>query len=877
MSDSSQKAVPSGVFCRVTAALSRAIVLLSLWASAVAGELPVNTWTQVSEEKTGGTIGAIVYVPEHKGMLLYGYPSQGAASEVDLYVMAKQAWEGQIPAGAHLGRGVCYTVWKNGRPMLPTPNRVYWLAGQACYVPTVKKALYFAGGATFYFNPAAKQWEDLKIPVDQAPPDVMLGALAWDPVKNRVILFGGGYIGAYKSPGTDNSTVPPPLGKPWTPQMWTPAERRGTWAFDPEKTTWKRIVTGSEPFRDLPAKCMALDERNTDLMASIRGLALEYGDLFAAKKPAELASLAGKLSADAATLAKELAAGAGVTDAYEAGQCKAAAAELDKAKVDLDAAAAQLKTEDGWAALRAAEKARGEIIEAAEAVAASPLPRYYGSLVTDTKNNVLVLFGGHGGTMRLGDTWIFDLAKEQWRTSKSAAHPPLNEAPAMAFDPGSGRVLLRGDKESWLFDAARDEWKTVKLGGADKMFYRWTSLACDPTEKALVALTVNYDAFGPCARRVAMLKLDASAAMAPATPGGPVWKWMNDKYDVCWSNLPASQAEYKSRVAARKKFLDDRPANTWTKCPTTYSAQSRSYGSFCFDWDRGQVDYWGGGHSAYMGNEFSQYDVKSGLWMESWAPDLPAWPFGSPDGPGWTPSMYHRQASSHGYHHYVYWSDLKKVVFYGAGPIYDPDRMRWTDLSLTRNGKGSDGISVDMAGTPGLFRVSAQYYRGGPFGVWKGDAKAMTLTRLEGSDPGFGGNDRMKAVFDSKRHRILWFGVQSGTNKVCNELWAFPLDKGKWERLTPAMEPADAVAPGMSAWGNSYSAQHDVMVILPGNANQATWVYDCGKNVLRKAMPGPKTGSSGLVYDAAHDAFIATEETGGGVGPVNLWFMRYKP
>jgi hypothetical protein len=174
--------------------------------------------------------------------------------------------------------------------------------------------------------------------------------------------------------------------------------------------------------------------------------------------------------------------------------------------------------------------------------------------------------------------------------------------------------------------------------------------------------------------------------------------------------------------------------------------------------------------------------------------------------------------------------------------------------------------------------ASATYYYGGPFGVSQADLGKMTIARLAGSDPVFGSNDRAKPVFDTKRKRILWFGVQSGGNKACNELWAFPMDKGKWEKLAPKVEPDGAQVPGMGAWGNCYSEKHDVMVILPGPNNAGTWVYDCDKNVLKRSGDAPKTrqGTCGVIYNPKQDAFIAVEEGGYGTGPISLHFMRYK-
>jgi hypothetical protein len=82
----------------------------------------------------------------------------------------------------------------------------------------------------------------------------------------------------------------------------------------------------------------------------------------------------------------------------------------------------------------------------------------------------------------------------------------------------------------------------------------------------------------------------------------------------------------------------------------------------------------------------------------------------------------------------------------------------------------------------------------------------------------------------------------------------------------------------MGAWGNCYSQQHDVLMILPGGKGDGTWVYDCGSNVMKKLGDAPKTrqGTCALVFAPKHDVFIAVETGSYGTGPVSLHYLRYK-
>jgi hypothetical protein len=277
-----------------------------------------------------------------------------------------------------------------------------------------------------------------------------------------------------------------------------------------------------------------------------------------------------------------------------------------------------------------------------------------------------------------------------------------------------------------------------------------------------------------------------------------------------------------------------------------------------------------------MGNEWSQYDAKSNLWMESWNPEFPVHPHGSPDGEGWHPSFYHEKGTHHGYHHYAYSAGLKKIAF-GGSLLYDPDRMRYAPERIAKQlenpGQGS-GIMVEMNGAPETLLVSAQHWYGGPFGVWQADSKAMTLSRIAKSDTPFGANDRFKSTFDAKRRRVLCYGAANSKEQggKCNALWAFSLEGGKWEKLEPKVEPEGAEAPAIDAWNYCYSSKHDCLLIV----NKAgTWTYDCEKNLLRKLeCPSIETGA-GVVYSPKQELFYLLD--GNGYRMQQVWVFRYKP
>ena len=100
---------------------------------------------------------------------------------------------------------------------------------------------------------------------------------------------------------------------------------------------------------------------------------------------------------------------------------------------------------------------------------ASPAPppaRYGASMVYDAANRQIVLFGGQGSGLVLGDTWTWD--KRGWHDVTAESGPPARRDAAMVYDAASHKVLLFGGASSssqvlgdtWTWDGKR--WTEVK-------------------------------------------------------------------------------------------------------------------------------------------------------------------------------------------------------------------------------------------------------------------------------------------------------------------------------------------------------------------------------------------------------------------------------
>lgn len=870
------------------------------WIAAVAAgaDIPANTWITVDDAPGGGTTAGLVYLPEQEGMLLYGRRDGNGADRywVEIFKVAERKWAEWVPEAGRLAaqnaRGSWYTQWKvengYGMPLLPAYNNCFWSAHQMCYLPDEKKVLYFWGGMTFKYDPATRAFEDMKVPLGEAPPDVMLGAMSWNPVNREAVLFGGGYISAHKAGGRSDVKQERQPGA-WTPDRW---DRRATWAYSPEKNAWRKLATAPGEVVEAGARLMEAGKELRTFWGATRGVAFEYGDRVLGRKPAELAALVDKLGNELAAFARD-AGGKGV-GGYAKSQFSDAAGLVEKnVVVELKEAAAALKANDGWKALRSLDAAEKKLVEAQELLAAAPRPRNYSRMVLDPVNQVIVLFGGDGEDRFFADTWLLRLDNGRWERCHTAVHPPEVGSAMVAMDyDAKNKVVVMAHQSAglWVFDAARREWRKIATAGEFAGKGRgatWMSLEYSVKDDLHVLVNMPPSGGNCPPRRTQLLRLDLKTATAGEAPAGgaeEVWRRQYgagsdgpaDKYNLAWSFLPKTQAEYRQKVAEHKGLLGAVPDNTWTQLPHVYSGFGRAYGSFCYDWDRDEIHLWGGGHSAYMGNEWSQYDLDANLWMESWNPEFPSHPHGSPDGQGWNPQFQHEVGSGHGYYNYSYSGALGRTILWGS-VLYDPDRMRYAPerLQLVKdNSSQSLGIRVEMNGVAETYSVSAQHWYGGPFGVWRLDAAALSSARLAGSDSPFGTNDRCKSTFDTKRKRILFYGATNDKDKggKCNALWAYGIESGKWEKIEPQVEPEGAAAPVIDAWNYCYSSRHDGLLI-PTKA--ATWFYDCGRNVMRRLDCKPVETAAGVVYSPKQDLFYMLD--GHGYRQQQVWVLRLKP
>jgi Galactose oxidase, central domain len=201
-------------------AVEKAVVVGQRW------DIPIG---YASELKQFVILGGRTSFAEYRKPRPYDVLMLGAGME---------QWENAFPMGKEWGprSGPCQApAWKdevfgfqdsekNIRPNW-TVYGTFSLGQKYDYDPDTKCFYFYAGGRTFRYDPAAREWKDLEPAHD--PQKDLGGVLLWssmcyDRHNKRFLLFGGG-------------NVQTPRGDP------------GTWTYTPATNTWTRLELDVEP------------------------------------------------------------------------------------------------------------------------------------------------------------------------------------------------------------------------------------------------------------------------------------------------------------------------------------------------------------------------------------------------------------------------------------------------------------------------------------------------------------------------------------------------------------------------------------------------------------------------------------------------------
>ena len=560
-----------------------------------------------------------------------------------------------------------------------------------------------------------------------------------------------------------------------------------------------------------------------------------------------------------------------------------------------------------------------------------PPPRMSTRLVCDTKNKVMVMFGGDAQSAYLADTWLYETRTRQWRQSKARGGPPPRAGHFTVYDPYTGWVIIGGGynrvnlTDMWAYDAAADRW--MKLRGDVPTGWH-ISADIDPHQSRIVLVTANktpgdrmtcneiYPVRTTYAFQIRREGLvDAAAA---AQPQQAMVKRSREEATAGTAPDAARRRAQLDRIAAM-------PANQWVPFDQPgRTAALRTWGACSFDTDKNRIVYWGGEHCGYGGSDYDFYDVEQHTWIASpVVAEYPerAWDLGiAAAGVTFSGVPFVR----HGRKVYAYDPVSKRVVntkYIGLTAGYEPAPLKSVEPVNPDFGTGEDfkqssyrkwvtttfdpvteKTEVICSGVPGLDlvattphgvvgidhywdNVAAKVKANAPNSVYLLDVAGRRWNKLPNPGP-WPQNlyELTSLVYDSKRDRLILHG--GGARR--DELWAYQLPGRQWEKIEPAFAPGTGGKPPVCDREAVYLPKYDVMLTAgyPAGTREASlYAYHVGENRWYKLnLPAPPGRTAAdlvgqnraWAYDAAHDLVLMVLGQGrGNLGTAQVYAMRY--
>ena len=546
--------------------------------------------------------------------------------------------------------------------------------------------------------------------------------------------------------------------------------------------------------------------------------------------------------------------------------------------------------------------------------AQQPPPRMNSRMVTDTRNNVVVLFGGDGQSLYRADTWIFDLKTRTWRESK-AGGPEARAGHFTVYDPETGWVIIGGGynrrdlTDMWAYDARDDRWRRL-AGEVPAAFYLTADIA--PQSRMLVLATSTRKSGDRMGCNILF-------------PVRTTYEYRIDAQNIVQPDEPRPQPSIAKRddethPPTGSAPLDRLPENRWVLLAGPgRAAPTRTWGGATFDTDREQILYFGGGHCGYGGNDVDMYDVSNHTWRSSdFAPEYPErlWNHGVREAGvtfGGRPWMEHGRriyAYDPVSHKMVVVRRLRLTTDYepaicgqtpkiGTAPdalvrppsshvrfltwSFDPKTSKWELAgpaplgvdTIATTPHGVIGINVDW---PARLNDAGYQFPWSPASphqdtaIYLFHAAERRWERLSGKDAPSPQNlyELTSLAYDAKRDQVILHG--GGLKR--DELWTFDFATHRWHNMHPKSE---AGPPACSR--EAVYLPHEDLFLTYGHG---LWAWKPPENAWHRVeIPfegqPPRTGENrAMVYDPRRDVIFLVLGGGGDDGLAQVYALRYK-
>jgi len=279
--------------------------------------------------------------------------------------------------------------------------------------------VYYSTAETWAYDPAANTWTELK-PSGTVPPARQAHAMAYDPVTQHMILFGG----RDDARGSDANVL------------------TDTWAYDPAANAWTELTpSGTVP---VVAGCRAASDPSTGLMVMFGG-----GDYNGPLNDTWAYDPTGNTWTELdpkGTLPKPRYGSGMAYDSSSQQVIMFGGSVLDGSKY-FDDTWAYDPVANTWTDLDPS----GTLPEARSSF----------GMVYDYASQRVIMFGGSvaDGSKYFDDTWAYDPVANTWTELQPSGTLPSARCPGpLVYDPSTGRVLMFGGIAAGVKTCLNDIW-----------------------------------------------------------------------------------------------------------------------------------------------------------------------------------------------------------------------------------------------------------------------------------------------------------------------------------------------------------------------------------------------------------------------------------
>jgi len=435
----------------------------------------------------------------------------------------------------------------------------------------------------------------------------------------------------------------------------------------------------------------------------------------------------------------------------------------------------------------------------------------------DSANKKMVLFGGFDGS-KYDDTWVYDLAADDWTKQDPATKPSARLAHSMAYDSVNKKVVLFGGElsgnnpndESWVYDLTTDTW--TQKNPATRPLARYVhAMAYDSNSHKLVLFGGTTTGGNTRLNDTWIYSFHAlSTPIAPDLTLTPSDISFNPTTPTIGDTVTINATIHnlgKTNATATVSFYDDDPNNGGALIgKDDIAVWANATAKAQIEWTP-KVE---GEHDIHVvvddvspgdGNEENNVASKkvevvgNGVWLRmDDEPTKRAWP-----------GMAYDSAN-------------KKVILFGGA--YENDYK-------------DDTWAYDVASN-----------------IW--------TTMNPSTKPS--ARERITMVYDSSNNLIILYGGCVGSSQFVDDTWVYDVDTNTWTEKNPSNHPNVEVE-----YALAYDSKNDLVVLFGGIHNgggsflDETWVYDVKNDIWTQKTPSNKPSGRGyfdMTYDSVNNKIV---------------------